>query len=335
MSADVTVCIPAWHAEPFIARTLACARAQTHRDVRILVSIDRCDDATEAICRAVAQGDARIDVVAQRERLGWSENANWLLRAVDTPWFFLYFHDDEIEPVYVERLLAALRARPDAMSAHCDLEKVGNESLVERGTSYDGRAAARLVAYLAEDTKGPLLRGLMRSELAKGGLCFPEIAGNGNWRVPPFAMRVLAEGPSLHVPEVLYRRWMRDGSMTTTWNPAIAAELLEGQRRCIELCLAEIDAIDATPAERAVARFCLGVRMLIRTRTSERRLALDALIERAAVAPLCADLRLPGDLSAFEPVLAAAVRMSWQRLLELEAQIAKRRARDARERARA
>jgi glycosyltransferase involved in cell wall biosynthesis len=334
VAADVTICIPAWQAEPFIARTLDCARAQTHRDVRILVSIDRSDDATEAICRAAAQGDARIDVVAQPERLGWSANANWLLRAVDTPWFFLYFHDDEIAPVYVERLLAALRARPDATSAHCDLEKYGRQSLVERGTAYDGRAAERLVAYLAEETKGPLLRGLLRSELAKGGLCFPEIAGSGNWRVPPFAMRVLAEGPSVYVPEILYRRWMREGSLTATWNPATAEELLEGQRRCIELCLAEIDAADATPAERAVARFALAVRMLIRTRTSERLLPLEALIDRAAIAPLCADLQPPGDLWMLEPALAAAVRSAWERLLELELQIAKRRTRDARARRR-
>jgi hypothetical protein len=327
-AADVTVCIPTWQAADFIDRTLACARRQTHRRLRILVSVDRCDDDTLSICRAAAREDPRVEVLAQRERLGWSENANALLRAVDTELFFLYFHDDLIEPDYVARLRAALAEHPGAMSAHCDLEKFGKQSAVERGTDYRGAAARRLVAYLTEETKGPLLRGLMRSELVARGLCFPAIAGDGNWRVPPFAMRALAEGESIHVPELLYRRWMRDGSMTATWNPATPEQLVEGQRGCVERCLAIAGGIDATPAEQAVVRFCLGVRMLIRTRTSEWRLDRERLIDAAAVAPLCADLRLP-DLSSFDPTLRAAVRASYAELLHVEARHALRRKDDA------
>ena len=76
-AADVTICIPAWHAEPFIARTLACARAQTHKNLRILVSVDQSTDGTEAVCRSQAAEDSRIEVRVQKERLGWSRNANF------------------------------------------------------------------------------------------------------------------------------------------------------------------------------------------------------------------------------------------------------------------
>ena len=46
----VTVCIPTWQGQDFIGRALDCARHQTLMDIRILVSVDRCDDDTAAIC---------------------------------------------------------------------------------------------------------------------------------------------------------------------------------------------------------------------------------------------------------------------------------------------
>ena len=123
----VTVCIPAYEAGEFIDRTLRCAREQTHEALRILVSIDVSDDNTEAICRRHADDDERIEVLAQPERLGWAGNVNSLLDHADSEFAFLYFHDDVIEPTYCERLVGALRERPEAASAHSDLGRVGDD----------------------------------------------------------------------------------------------------------------------------------------------------------------------------------------------------------------
>ena len=71
--AEVTVCIPAWQAEPFIDRTLGCARKQTHSRLRILVSIDASDDATAEICQAHAELDPADHRVRAKGKagLGW------------------------------------------------------------------------------------------------------------------------------------------------------------------------------------------------------------------------------------------------------------------------
>jgi Flp pilus assembly protein TadD len=315
---DVTICIPAWQAEAFIARTLDCASTQTHSDVRILVSIDRSDDDTESICRAAAEQDRRIEVISQPERLGWSENVNALLRRVDTPYFFLYFHDDIIEPDYTETLLQVLRQDPGAMSAHCDLEKFDRQQHIERGTDYRGSAATRLMTYLSEEVKGPLLRGLIRSEVIAQGLCFPPIAGNGNWRVPPFAMRLLAAGPARYIPRILYRRWMREGSMTTQWQPDSREALVEGQRACTELCLGIIDGIDAGEAQKAAVRFCLYVRMMNRTRRAERRLGRDQLIQPAELSPAFEGITMPVELAQFDQPAQDMVLQAYAELLMLE-----------------
>jgi hypothetical protein len=75
---------------------------------------------------------------------------------------FVYFHDDEIEPTYTERLVEALRHRPDAVSAHCDvvLYGTGSEKL-RRGSNYDGSPAERLLTYLVSPDRGELLRSLV------------------------------------------------------------------------------------------------------------------------------------------------------------------------------
>src|SRR3954468_11575177 len=151
--AGVTICIPTWQAEPFIERTLLCARAQTHKNVRILVSVDQSTDATETICRNQAKEDSRLDVRVQKERLGWSENANYLLDLVDTEFCFLYFHDDIIEPVYTERLRQALLQNPAAQSSHCDVAYFGDKEGLSAGNNYDGTAAERLIHLLVAPVK--------------------------------------------------------------------------------------------------------------------------------------------------------------------------------------
>src|SRR6185437_12170453 len=95
---DITICIPAYQAQAFIDRTLRCAQGQTYDRVRILVAVDRSNDCTAQICRAFAAEDPRIEVIEHNERLGWCRNVNALLDQTDTPFFFIYFHDDLILP---------------------------------------------------------------------------------------------------------------------------------------------------------------------------------------------------------------------------------------------
>lgn len=298
---SVSICIPAFEAEAFIARTLECAQAQTHRDIRILVSIDQSADATAAICRAAAASDPRIEIIEQTARLGWSQNANVLLRAVRTPYFFFYFHDDIITPDYVERLLSLLRASPGAMSAHAQLERFGGAAYIQKSTSYEGAAFDRLLLFLREDNMGLILRSLMRSEAIARGLAFPTIGGDGNWRAFPFMIRMLALGPALYEPAPLYRRWIRPGSLVGAWAPKIAQDLIIGQSACAAECLRIAAELDAPEEQKDILRIALGLRIMLRTRGDETKLSLDTPIAPVSIAPAFADLTPPDSMSALSP----------------------------------
>jgi glycosyltransferase involved in cell wall biosynthesis len=299
---DVTICIPAWKAEPFIDRTLRCARAQTHTGVRILVSVDQCDDRTAAICREHAGQDPRIAVIAQAQRLGWSENANYLLDRVETDFFFLYFHDDVIEPTYTEKLRQALLDNPRAVSAHCDLEYFGLQRAVDLGNTFAGPPARRIINYLVRPVKGTQLRSLTRTELVTKGLRFPAIGEDGFWRCPPYSVRLGGEGEAVRVPEVLYRRWIREGSLTKTWRPQEMSQLVDGLRECARVCEAIIGELVEEADAKQVARFSLYLSLMTYLRRAERtRSETEGPVDAAVISPsfaAFADASLPAELEA-------------------------------------
>jgi glycosyltransferase involved in cell wall biosynthesis len=318
--ADVTICIPAWNAERFIERTLSYATGQTYRSIRILVSIDRSDDGTEAICRSQARQDPRIDVRVQTERLGWSENANFLLDHVDTEFCFLYFHDDIIEPTYTERLRETLLNHPEARSVHCDLQRFGDKDGILTGNSYDGTVTERLVDLLVGPVRGAPLRSLLRSELIAQGLRFPGIAGDasGFWRCQPFLMRLIAAGPALRVPEVLYRRWFREGSLTATWHPDGQDALIDGQPESAKFCLEIIKALNIPEAERQLLCFCLYIFMVSWTRRYELRLKSQRLVKPEVISEAFPTARLPNDTSSLDPKYLEWVLRAHAKLLSME-----------------
>ena len=299
---DVTICVPTWQAEPFIGRTLQCARSQTYGDVRILVSVDQCDDSTVDVCLEHAREDERIEVIVQPERLGWSRNANALLDRVDTDLFFLYFHDDVLEPTYVEKLRAALLAEPDAISSHCDLKHFGDNEELHPGVRYDGPAAHRMLRWLVGPVKGTTLRSMTRRSALQAGLRFPEVGGDGFWRAYPYHVILAGLGPAAHVPEVLYWRWKREGSLTKTWRPDALETLVTGLRESADVCLDFISSLDLAPLDAAAVRYGLYLQWMGRLRGGEARLSPDGtLLESAQLHPAFGGMTESDDVVASQP----------------------------------
>lgn len=289
---DVTVCIPAWQAAGFIDRTLACARAQTHASVRIVVSVDLGDDDTAARCQHHAREDERIEVLVQPRRLGWADNTNAALDRVETEFFCLYFHDDILRPDFVARLLGQLRADPEAVAAYCDVREFGDRQDLVTGTPYPGPAVDRVLKMLGPQRGAPL-RALTRSRLLDGGLRFPAVPGQGFWRWYPYLVKLAAAGPLLHVPEALYERWIRTDGLTGSWQRVSREALVEGQRASLAICLDEIDRAAADPGERALLRYALYLFTMAWTRRAELAGGFTTPLPAGDLAPAFADIAAP------------------------------------------
>ena len=311
--ARVSVCIPAYEAAEFIDRTLRCAREQTHDDLRILVSIDVSTDRTEAICREHAAEDERVEVFPAAERLGWDGNVNLLLERADTPFAFLYFHDDLIEPTYCERLVGALAERPDAASAHCDVGHFGGSEKLVEGHAFEGTSAIRLIDFITFRPKPSLLRAILRREHA-GELRLPTEAG-GIWSNRPFQMEMVAAGPALHVPETLYSRWdQRAGGLTDDWASLPFNDLVAGLRANAEAGMRVVDGLEAPPEQRAAALFALGVHSALRLRRAEAQHDVRTVHPPETLSHHFRDLAPPPSLEELPPELHERCLHDWRRL---------------------
>ncbi|MBX3464825.1 MAG: glycosyltransferase [Planctomycetes bacterium] len=112
-----TFAIPCRDAGPHLRPLLQSLLAQTVQDFALLLVDDASRDGSVDLARAVA-GD-RVVVHRNAAPLGIGGNWNRCVELVATPFFCLAHQDDVYEPRYLERMLAALAARPDAGIAHC------------------------------------------------------------------------------------------------------------------------------------------------------------------------------------------------------------------------
>lgn len=117
---QVCIGVPVYHGRDFLAACLTSIAAQTHRNLRVMISIDGGDRGSEVVCEPFLT-DARFELHRQPERLGWASNISWLMaRNTGTFWYY-HQQDDLVAPDYVETLLAEAIAHPGAAITFCDI----------------------------------------------------------------------------------------------------------------------------------------------------------------------------------------------------------------------
>jgi hypothetical protein len=100
----------------------------------------------------------------------------------------------------------------------------------------------------------------------------PTDAVGGLWANEPYLMRLLALGPAIRVPQVLYLRWdERSEGLTDSWKKLSCDEALAGFRANFATSLAIIDEVANGSKEREALLFCLSLQTLSRIRYGEAK----------------------------------------------------------------
>lgn len=113
----VTIGVPVRNGESEIETCLACLTNQTYRDIAILVHDNASTDRTAEIVAAAMRKDARIHYFRHATDIGALANFASVLAAAQSPYYMWRAYDDLSSLDYVERLVAALDANPDAALA--------------------------------------------------------------------------------------------------------------------------------------------------------------------------------------------------------------------------
>lgn len=249
MTADVTILIPAYKAEPFVANAIESVLGQSYRDIRVIISVDPAGDGTEAACRRYAS-DPRVMLNINAERLGWVGNMNWCLDQVDTPFFGACFHDDVYAPEFVEKTRAALIANPGAEAAFCHMAQVGSREGVLEHADMRGSAFDRVRDRLTQTSSAYGFKSLGRSTKILNGLRMPQIDSKGYRADWPIIVAQALSGMFMSVPEVLYTKAFAPRTATSGWHKIPPNDLLRYEAEIQADMIAQVAMSDVPDAEK-------------------------------------------------------------------------------------
>lgn len=130
----VTVGIPVYNDEKYVATAIKDILAQTYRNLEIIIADNCSTDGSEGVCRSYASQDARVRYVRHDRNIGPMDNFRYLLDQAQGVYFMWAASDDRWDSEFVERLVCSLESDPRAAVAFCNYSEID-----EQGTLLPGR----------------------------------------------------------------------------------------------------------------------------------------------------------------------------------------------------
>lgn len=124
----VSIGLPVYNGERYLAETLNSLLAQTFSDVELVVCDNASTDATQEICRSYAAKDARIRYVRNKANIGGSRNFRLAFTLARGNYFRWAASDDLCAPKLIERCVEILDTRPDVVMAYPKTRIIDAES---------------------------------------------------------------------------------------------------------------------------------------------------------------------------------------------------------------
>ena len=264
MAKLVTVGVPVFRGQDFVAEALSSLQAQTHAELEVLIYVDGPDPLSEEACRPFLT-NSRFHMKVLPERVGWRNNLNLLMAASKGDYWYFNQQDDLVEPTYIETLLAHAEAHPEASIVYCDMQCFGSRQDLFTQTPVLGHPTTRQLALLYEHLIPVALRGLVPAPVLKQ---VGHIYGNeaDDFGTDCLFMARAARAGELHrIPAPLYlKRYHGENTHGKWWRWSPEERIFGWTVHCRDM-LSEAMKIWATPEERRLL-FSAAVARLLTTR---------------------------------------------------------------------
>jgi glycosyltransferase involved in cell wall biosynthesis len=165
--------LPVYNGERFLERAIETLLAQTYRDFELIIVDNASTDGTGDICRAFARHDRRVHYWRNPHNVGAMGNFRRVFELSPSELFKWAAHDDEHEPEFLERCVAALDRDPGLVLAYTrtrDIDGRGR-TLGLRSTGLDTNSddvARRFRSLVRRDYPCVLAFGVARAEILRG-----------------------------------------------------------------------------------------------------------------------------------------------------------------------
>ncbi len=146
----VSLGMPVYNGENFLAATLDSLLAQTYTDFELIICDNASTDGTAAIGRAYAARDGRIRYLRNERNIGASANYNLSFDLARGRYFKWAAHDDLCAPTFLERCVEALERDHEVVLAYTQaraIDSAGETVKVYPGKHHFGDPQARVRFY--------------------------------------------------------------------------------------------------------------------------------------------------------------------------------------------
>ena len=127
-SPRVSIGLPVFNGERFIAETIESVLSQTYQDWDLVICDNASTDGTREICEAYLEKDSRIRYYRNEANLGGPRNYNRCFELARGEYLKWIAADDTIAPEYIELCVQALDANPDAVVAYSRAHSIDGDS---------------------------------------------------------------------------------------------------------------------------------------------------------------------------------------------------------------
>lgn len=202
----VTIGVPVYNGENFLAKSLDSLLGQTYERFELIISDNASTDGTEAISRDYARKDSRVKYVRNENNLGAASNYNRLVDMAQGEYFKWAAHDDTCAPTFLERSVEILDSHPEVVLCFSQAHGIDEE---DRYTfAYDNDIRADMpeswkrfyeTACRRHNMVAIMAFGLMRTNVLRRTHKIGAFASSDRVLIPEMALH----GRFSMVPEVL------------------------------------------------------------------------------------------------------------------------------------
>jgi hypothetical protein len=232
--ARVSICIPTFNYAEFLRDALDSALSQTFTDLEIVVVDNASTDDTPLIVEEYRRRDPRVRSVRNSENVGAQRNLNRCIEVATGEYVNILCSDDLLEPHAIERLAAALDARPDVVLAggarvvvDRDLRPMTVLAFAHEAVTLAGPDAIRSCLVRGNRIGEPSAVLLRRREAARGfDTSYRQLIDLEMW------FHLLQKGAFAFVPEPLC--WFRQHSGSESSRNVAELSFVPELRRLVE-----------------------------------------------------------------------------------------------------
>lgn len=134
---NVSIGLPVYNGERFLAQTLDSILAQTYSDFELIISDNGSIDGTESICKQYARKDRRIRYIQHNENKGGAWNYNYVFSLSKGRYFKWAAHDDVLKPTFMESCVDVLERNSAIVLAYTETIIINGDGDFDRDLHYN------------------------------------------------------------------------------------------------------------------------------------------------------------------------------------------------------